>query len=333
MSEVVPGTECLALLGGTWRSATVRRANEDGTYTVRPDKPDMSFMPDWYGVTRLEIAFDDSGRWLRLAPGLADPDGLFGPRAFHQVLERLGAVVAEEAVQGFWEQTVSNLFGEGAGPRLDAERTYQVLRAADGVAKRVEEGIPAGDAWYRMYWNQTRMGGRDPEDLEFLPTPDDMLAALGLADAEDDPAHLAALEALGAVPPAVAAWARRRGAMEALLEAHPNAPEPIPPGSWEVGQRDGARVIRFMDAHQGDFGWAFQYRDGDDDAEVHLEWVDGEDCPHHLVQSPSFPLFVWDLAQTGAAWYVEVAYESAAEFSLTGRGWVRRSRGAEPASG
>src|SRR4051812_46469328 len=75
------GSRCMAGPEGRWGLATIRRLNEDGTFTIEPDERPTLLMPYWYGVTPSEVSFNDSGRWpgvlARLTSGadrLTKPD-------------------------------------------------------------------------------------------------------------------------------------------------------------------------------------------------------------------------------------------------------------------
>ena len=54
------GSKCVA---GHWGAATIRRVNEDGSFTIEPDDKPTLVMPHCYGVTLSEISFNDAERW------------------------------------------------------------------------------------------------------------------------------------------------------------------------------------------------------------------------------------------------------------------------------
>ena len=67
-----PGSRCVAGPGGQWERATIRRVNEDGTFTIQPDKAPSILMPYVYGVTAEEISFNDEGLWPAALARLTD---------------------------------------------------------------------------------------------------------------------------------------------------------------------------------------------------------------------------------------------------------------------
>ena len=68
VQQLQPGTRCLAAPFGAWEPATIRRANEDGTYTLELGEAQRRVLPLWYGVPRDQIA-----RGGQAGPGLHVP--------------------------------------------------------------------------------------------------------------------------------------------------------------------------------------------------------------------------------------------------------------------
>src|SRR5688572_1114077 len=76
---------------------------------------------------------------------------------------------------------------------LDRDGTYRLLRHLGLCAKAIGRAEP--DPLYRLYWNQTRMGGRTASELARGVTLQDAYEAIGIDDVEDADA-VAALAAL-----------------------------------------------------------------------------------------------------------------------------------------
>jgi len=179
------------------------------------------------------------------------------------------------------------------------------------------------EAPFRLYWNQTRMGGRDPAELARPVTLDDAFAALGLDGDDEDPAAVAALAAHNVrFPDSLRRLATRAGLGEAIETSHPNTPTWIPIESWQLVAHGDATAVTIMEPHQGGFAWTLVFREGADDGEVWVAWSDdGESpMPPRRVSAASLGLFFWDLAQTGLCWYAAVDYEGRAPTRATDLG-------------
>ncbi len=216
------GSRC----SGEFGAGTVRRVNEDGTFTVEPDVKEMIVMPYWYGVTLGELT---------------------------------GAV---------------------------EEPNY-----------------------FRLYWNQTRMGGRQPGEVGRRVTMDDALVALGLADAAVDEGVRAAIGEFERqegvkLPTELVRLLVAGGVGERVLRTHPNNPELVEVKYWELVKVGAQRVLPIVEPHQGNHKWSVMFDDGMADAQVFV--AVGE---QYLLTAPSCAMFFWDLAQTGLAWYQETGFK------------------------
>src|SRR5688572_12656050 len=149
---MIVGARC----SGEFGAGTIRRVNEDGTFTVEPDVKEMIVMPYWYGVTAAELT----------NAGSDEPN------------------------------------------------------------------------YFRMYWNQTRMGGRQPGEVARPVTMEDALVALGLGGAVVDEAVRAAIAEFEAkeqvkLPTELVRLLVATGVAERVLRTHPNNPELVEVKYWE----------------------------------------------------------------------------------------------------
>jgi hypothetical protein len=71
---------------------------------------------------------------------------------------------------------------------------------------------------------------------------------------------------------------------------------------------DGEFAITIMLPHQGDHEWVAVFDDGDLDARIYLKW-ETEKGDVWKLTAPSVGMLIWDLAQTGLAWYRETGFE------------------------
>ncbi len=306
------GQRALACLGGPWLDVTIHRINSDGTYHVVPVGEEGQFMAEWECLTRAEVVFDDADHWpaVMARHGAGDRLGWTGAGA---ALRGVGVVVADDDLRQFWDERGRALGGtpsEGA-LELDAATAYRVMRSIGHAAAVLAD--PARDPnrrLFKLYWNQIRMGGRDPADVGHPITLADALAATDLADAALDPDAVAALARFEAthgltLPVALTAMWSRAGATELLCDAHCNNPEPRDADGWTL-RRDLADVtgtrfaMRLIDPHQGDHGWWLAFDDGAADGAVWLSFA--EDGPPVRQVADSLAFFVWDLATTNRTW-------------------------------
>jgi hypothetical protein len=320
------GSRCVAGPGGHWAPATVRRVNEDGTFKIEFDVKQMQIMPYWHGVTAAEVSFDDDRLWPRVLAEIS-PDGqkLTEPN-FRDALTRLGYQVDAEQSRRYWGESCRKLFdvaeGQADGLALDPDASYRLFLHLGLSAKQCAEGLRADRPrpYYKLYWNQTRMGGREPAELPRRVTLDDALAALGLTAGEFDDAaadfvHGFEREQEVQLPTALKEFVCLRGVADAVTDCHPNNPnlDPVGVGVWHLQrgmrrrQLQGDYALVVMQPHQGDHQWAVVFDDGEDDARVYV-WGATEESDYWLLTAPGIGMFFWDLAQTGLAWYQDTRF-------------------------
>ncbi len=303
------GSSCLTAAPGSWSKGTIRRRNDDGTFTIELDVKARSFMPYWHGVTLPELAFDDDAAWGPLFERWQGPQGMGWAEA-QRALAAIGMEVADAAMQAFWTERLELLGVADGDGFVDQGRAYELFRGAGFSSKQLTTR-PAADRFRTFYWNQTRMGGRDPADVGRAIGVDDALAALGLTEAGEDVEAFAAIDAFATehrltLPDELRILFGRLGALEALGGCHPNSPEPRAPASWQMFGDARVRglpvdvAITFMDPHQGEHLWSV----GFDAAPGGLArvFLAGDELDNAVPVAPSLAFFVWDLAQTGKAW-------------------------------
>jgi hypothetical protein len=321
------GSRCLAGPGGDWRPATIRRVNEDDTFTVEFDVKQMVIMPHWYGVTPAEVSFDDARQWAPVFARIS-PDGRsFALANFADALASLGYQVAPDQVPQFWDQGYQNLptvSGVKAESRvLDETLSYQLFLNLGLSAKQCAEYLKPGrpKPYFKLYWNQTRMGGREPAEIRRPVTLADAFAALGLTSAKVDKSSAAFLQRFERehavrLPATLVELLQRTGVADAVMDCHPNNPSLVEfrRGGWDLlrgmrGQQlSGDYALVMMVPHQGDHEWAVVFDDREDDARVYVRWGT-EEGETWLPTAPGVGMFFWDLAQTGLAWYQETRFQ------------------------
>lgn len=321
------GSRCVAAPDGRWAPAAVRRVNEDGSFTVEFDVKGMVLLPYWYGVTPAEISFDDDRQWAPVFARIS-PDGrAFSRDDFGAALHALGYPTAADRVQELWDQGVRNLpdhaAARGGAHLLDAATTYEFFLGLGLSAKLCAENLQADrpKPYFKLYWNQVRMGGRQPGEVSRPVTLDDAFAALGLTAGRSDRSAVAALQRFERdhgvhLPLALKELFHRAGVAAAVTACHPNNPGLVGYGrpGWNLrrGMRgrelDGDYALVIMTPHQGDHQWAAVFDDGEDDARVYVLW-DAEDGDTWLPVAPGVGLFFWDLAQTGLAWFQDTQFK------------------------
>jgi hypothetical protein len=311
---------------GRWGRATIRRVNEDGSFTIEPDEKPTLLMPYWYGVTPSEVSFDDAGRWPAVLGRMTGRADRLDEAGFATALALLRFAASAEQVRQFWVETCNKQFGfnaaQAAGAALDLAQGHALCLAAGVSAKQLDRALTAGGvppSYYKLYWNLTRMGGREPAEISRAVTLEDALAAVGVGEnAVDERAstHLRSFEEMHAVrlPDALKTLFSRRGIAKAVHDSHPNNPNFVGvKQGWEL-RRDmrcqgveGDFAVTVMLPHQGDHEWAAVFDGGERDARVYVTW--GEEGEAWKLTAPSVGMFFWDLAQTGLAWYRETGFK------------------------
>lgn len=320
---VTAGTRCLARPAGTWAPGTVVAVLPDGTYRIELDEKAISFMKYWHGVTAAEVSIDDEAAWVPVFDRIISDRAGLSRGDLQRTFARLGIDVDDARMDLFWTGTCQSLWqidsATAATIRLDPPRAYVMVVRAGLCARQLADEIVRGAAPRQhmpFYWNQTRMGGRDPSEIGRAITVDDALVALGLADGDDEPRLLADMVHFArnhgiTIPSDLAKFMCRRGAADAVWSAHPNNPELVSPGApWqmlpdlETRGLEGEIGITIMTPHQGEHAWAAVFDRGERDARIYLHWADG-DVQRWQLQAPSLGVFFWDLAQTGLSWHLE----------------------------
>jgi len=315
------GTRCLAGPGGVrWQPATIRRASEDGTYAIEFDEKEMIFAPLWHGVTRSELSLDDELLWPGVFSNLTSGKPVLAAADFAAALSRTGIDLSEEAAAKFWNDGCQRVFAGEPNAKvaeLNQQQAYQLfLRAGISAKELLERMTPdSGIRYYKLYWNQTRMSGRDPHDVPRPVTLDDAIVAMGATGAVNPKrqsffAHFEKESGVN-LPENLKSLLCRRGIEKMVKNCHPNNPElvPLDRKQWRLhGDNDPAsnreRALVIMTPHQGDFVWLAVFKDNDQDAQVCLADDDELGSPASwALTAPSLAMFFWDLAQTGLCWF------------------------------
>lgn len=314
------GARCLARPAGAWEPGTIASVLPDGTYVVELDHKSISFMKYWHGVTAAEVSIDDESAWPPVFDRIISDRSGLSRLDLQRTFARLGIDVDDARMDTFWNGTCAALWqldpSTAKTTRLDSARGYAMAVRAGLSARQLADEFLRGAAprqYMPFYWNQTRMGGRDPSEIGKTITMDDTLDALGLGDGDDEPRLLAEMMHFAkkqdiVVPSDLARLMCRRGSADAVWSAHPNAPELVGPGTpWQLRTDiehrglEGEMGLTIMTPHQGEHVWVAIFDRGDRDARVYLHWTEGDEQKWQL-QAPTLALFFWDLAQTGLSW-------------------------------
>jgi hypothetical protein len=319
-------SRCLAGPGGRWGPATIRRVNEDGTFKVEFDVLEMEIMPHWYGVTAAEVSFNDASRWAALFPQISPNGRSFTQPNFRGALASLGYQVALDKAQQLWDLCCQQLFNvskeQATGLVLDESMSYQLSLLLGVSAKQAAQnlGLEKPQSYFKVYWNQTRMGGREPDELPRRVTLEDAFAALQLTVDRVDGSKAGFLQRFERkhavhLPTTLKEFLHRAGVADAVVNCHPNNPSLIEfeHGQWNLrrGMRDqqlsGDYALSIMVPHQGSHEWAAVFDDKEDDARVYVRY-DTENGEAWMLTAPGIGMFFWDLAQTGLTWHQDTLF-------------------------
>jgi len=316
--QIEPGARVMANLNGQWTECKVKRRHADGTFDVMPVDSDNEVLDLWQGVTPAELLADDAALWPQVFEAIRGARAGLGWQEAGKVFQGHGHAVEETSLKAYWAAHCMRLFGvenERAAEALvlDRDQAYRFFVSGGYCAHAIANpSLDPSRELFKLYWNEVRMGGRDPAEVDRPVGVAETLEALDLSGAEaDEPAAraIAILEEREMVrlPRALEALWTRQGALEAIGASHCNNPEPIPAQEWSLaraegadGWEDGRLAVRIMTPHQGDHAWWAVFESGGDDGAVYL-WFE-EDGPPLRRVSRSVPFFFWDLAQTGRAW-------------------------------
>jgi hypothetical protein len=312
------GSSCLAGPNGYWRRAYIRRVNEDGSFKIEFAIRESPIQPFWYGVTLDELSFDDARQWPAVFARIR-PDGqAMGRSELKQASKILGYELSVEEAEQAWDAACEKIFR--ASPerakelRLDEAQSYQSFLHL-GISAKLCAARLAPDPpkpFFKLYWNQLRMGGREPGELPQPVTLEDALAAMGLTDRGWDSSTGRLIERFERengiqFPTVLKELLQRNGVSKAVKACHPNNPELLPLSEWTLrrGMKEkklsGECALTIMMPHQGDHEWAVVFDDHQPDGQVYIKWGEGEE-ETWLLTAPSVGLFFWDLAQTGLGW-------------------------------
>lgn len=337
-----PGSTCVASAGGYWERATIRRVNEDGTFTIAPVVSPSPIMPYWYGTTLAEVSFGDNALWHDAFARIADNPPSLTFASFASIVTSLGFTAPLEQVRQFWLDTCTQKFGlsEPNVASLSMEQSYELFLATGVSAKQLGEFQAAGGLpreYHKLYWNMTRMGGRDPTEVKRVVTLHDALTAVGAGKGQTSVKAATELQSFEAthsirLPEALKTILSRRNIDRLVCNAHPNNPQLqlIERDGWELHQGlasaeiDSDYAVTIMLPHQGDHEWVAVFNSGDDDARIYLRWKFEEPEVWRLT-APTVGMFFWDLAQTGLAWYRETEFKGRPRIDQTDIGLAVRA--------
>jgi hypothetical protein len=175
------GSRCVAGPGGRWGNATIHRVNEDGSFKVEFDVKEMVVLRYWYGVTPAEVSFDDARQWSAVLARICQHWRSFAATDFSIALPALGYQVPADQARQIWVrgcQTLFNVSEEHAETHiLDESSSYRLFLhlglAAKQCAKNLQSDSPK--PFFKLHWNQVRMGGREPAEVQRRVTLEDSL--------------------------------------------------------------------------------------------------------------------------------------------------------------
>ncbi|MCY2968386.1 MAG: hypothetical protein NT069_32940, partial [Planctomycetota bacterium] len=329
------GSTCLAGPGGPWMQGRIRRVNEDGTFTIEPDEKPLLVMPYWYGVTQAEVSFHDVELFPEVFRRLTAQGKGLNVHLFGEALRKLGFGSGDNDIVSFWSDTCVSLFGLAAdrakAVTLDQQQSYQLFRQARVSAKQLQRALnrtPEMKACFKPYWNLTRMGGRDTDEVAREVTQSDAFRSLGISD-EIDEAAVAQLRGLESThqfrfPAALCSLLSRRNCEGAIHNVHPNNPDLVTPRhtDWDFQSNlrsqgiEGGFGVLLLLPPQGDFAWYAVFDDGDVEPRIYLQEYDETNSLWRFVAS-TLSFFLWDLAQTGLAWHRETEFADSPRTEVT----------------
>src|SRR5262249_43183746 len=132
-----------------------------------------------------EISFDDALQWKPVFARIAGGRPTLSADDFPAALAMLGYQMEPDQARKFWVQGCQDVLDRPAehAAEIVNEEACRGLFLNLGLSARqclekLEPEKPA--SLFKLYWNQTRMGGRDPGDVARPVTLEDAFAALGL---------------------------------------------------------------------------------------------------------------------------------------------------------
>jgi hypothetical protein len=187
----------------------------------------------WYGVTSAEISFDDARHWAPVFAQISLDGQSFARTDFQNAFKTLGYQLSPVQVRLAWDHSCQKLFNVPAvkteNYRLDAAKSYQLFMdlgvSAKECAERRKPDRPK--PYFKPYWNQIRMGGREPAEIHRGVTLEDAFAALGPTASAVDKSAIAFLrrfeqEQAVHLPATLVEMLQRAGIADAITACHPN---------------------------------------------------------------------------------------------------------------
>ena len=327
------GTRCLAAPTGRWAPGRIQRVNEDGTFTVELDENDMIILPYWYGVTSDQISINDEAYWPDIFERLTYGSSRMTRATFADSLSRAGYRIDEHQLGEFWSHHCKDLFDieSAAEAALNEEQVYLLLLRAGSSAKQFTQEDRSEVDYYKLYWNQIRMGGRQPSEISRSVTLDDAFGALGIPQSTINAASAAHIHTFQRhnqveIPSNLRKLLCCASISDAVLRSHPNNPELVLPEDEDfelqnhppLGTTKADYALPIMFPHQGNHVWVAVFDRGDTDARVYVTL----DHANWLLTSPTIGMFFWDLAQTGLIWYQNTGHDGGKPIDKTDIGVI-----------
>ncbi|HUS31515.1 MAG TPA: hypothetical protein VMZ53_23580 [Kofleriaceae bacterium] len=302
------GTKCIVKLGTRWTPSTIVRCNPDQTFDIVPIGEEDDFMAKWHGVTRSEILIDDAAAWPDVFDSLRGGAAGIDSAAARAAFGKLGATFEDESWHAYWDR-------EAKAEVLDRERAYEFFVGSGAPALLfANPSLDPSRDLFKLYWNQVRMGGRDPSDVDRAITIVDTVRVLGLAEAAEDPEQHAAIARFATrhrikLPATLETLWGKADVLQKIEDSHCNNPEPQGADDWQLRDHEGRHAARIMLPHQGDHAWWAVFADGAPDAEIWVSFEEDGGPVRRVAHSLAF--FFWDLAKTGRSWDLSQAAEDA----------------------
>ena len=312
MNSLLAKTKCLALQEQYWCEGKIVSADEDGSYQIEFDHKPFFLLPTYYGVTKEQISIDDELLWNEIFSEISKNTRTVKKDIFPNILKQLGYKFSKKEFNSIWENYCKELFNSDDKKELNIKESYSFIRRSGSSAKAIQN-FSSNKIWYhKLYWNQIRMGGRQPESLLRKVTFNDLAETLQIQTDQFDEVIINQIKDFQDknkinLPKNLKTFMSFSGISEAVISSHPNNPSLILPGSNfceliekpQIKEAHADYAISILEPHQGDHTWYAVFNEGDLDSKIYVSW-DDEDW---LLTAPSISMFFWDLAQTGLVWY------------------------------
>ncbi|MEL6345945.1 MAG: hypothetical protein AAFV53_22730 [Myxococcota bacterium] len=278
-----------AYINGRWLDCLVKRRCDDGTLIVEPSRPSSLVLSEWVGITQAEVCDDPEAAWAPIFVRYAR-HGMMDLSAFHRLARDRGIDITIEGLRPHLCKVAPK---HGVDPEVLQFTQDQALDSFKdmGGSPLID---PPDSPWYRYYWNQIRIGGRDPSETGDK-TIEDALSALFLVPGDD----LTAMEAWEAanpvtLPKVVRLLLSSPGVHRAFRDSHSTWPALVPVEEL-TPQTEGADTVMQLVTHRGDSSWWIRWRPGQDDPSVECRASGEANKP----VAPTLSYFLWDVASTG----------------------------------